>query len=424
MTRQRKKPKVLVVSGVMPYPRTAAQQVRVYNTLVALRPAFDITFLTLCKPGEVDRAQREMASVADSLITLPSVTQRHGAARAWHKLAGAVYSLVTGLKASNYILGEVELAPQRIAAHCRGPYDLVLFEYWHTYANVRQFRQIGIPCVLDMHDVLWQAYDSQLAGSRSPWVRSLRARRVRAYRRREEAAWMEFDALIAISAGEAAYTRSVVPGKPVLVAPMGIDLSKWSYSWSATMPRRVAFYGSLGGSLNHQSVLRCARRIMPLIWQHVPDTEFWIVGANPSADVIALQADPRIHVTGFAPDVASVLATMRVVLCPWRGTFGFRSRVVEAMAVGTPVVATPDAVFGMGLEGGQGLLLAEQDGALAEQCRMLLQDDAMAQQMSLRARAQIEERFGFDVTYGSLAEELRTFVEQGAMSAGLNPCPR
>jgi hypothetical protein len=76
------------------------------------------------------------------------------------------------------------------------------------------------------------------------------------------------------------------------------------------------------------------------------------------------------------------------------------------------------------LEGGQGLLLAEQDGALAEQCRMLLQDDAMAQQMSLRARAQIEERFGFDVTYGSLAEELRTFVEQGAMSAVLNPCPR
>jgi hypothetical protein len=84
--------------------------------------------------------------------------------------------------------------------------------------------------------------------------------------------------------------------------------------------------------------------------------------------------------------------------------------------VGTPVVATPDAVFGMGLEAGQGLLLADQDGTLAEQCRMLLQDSAMAQQTSLRARAQVEERFGFDVTYGHLARELRAFVGKGTVS--------
>jgi glycosyltransferase involved in cell wall biosynthesis len=268
-----------------------------------------------------------------------------------------------------------------------------------------------------MHDVLWKSYDSQLATLAAPWTKPFRARRVRAYQRREEAAWMEFDALIAISAGEAAYARSVLPGKPVFVAPMGIDLAKWPYSWRPTTPPRVAFYGSLGGALNRQSVFRCVRQIMPLIWRDLPDTEFWAVGANPPADIVALQADPRIHITGYTQDVASVLATVRVVLCPWQGTFGFRSRLIEAMAVGTPVVATPDAVFGMGLEAGQGLLLAEEDGMLAEQCRILLQDGPMAQQMSLLGRAQVEERFGFDATYGHLAQELLAFVEKGAASA-------
>ena len=407
---QQQKPRLLVVSGVLPYPRTAGQEVRVYNTLVALRDLFDITLLTVCTPGEMARVEQETALLVDRLIALPLITQRHNAARAWHKLAGALYSLVTGLKSSNYILGQVELSPARLTAHCGGPYDLILYEYWHTHASVRWFHQAGIPCVLDMHDVLWQAYDSQLANSAPGWTGPVRSRRVRAYRRREEAAWTEFDALIAISPGEAGYVRSLLPEKPVILAPMGIDLTRWPYSWSPTTPGRVVFYGSLGGSLNRQCVFRCARQIMPLIWRDVPDAEFWIVGANPPPEVTDLQADSRIHVTGFVPDVASVLATMRVVLCPWRGTYGFRSRLIEAMAVGTPVVATPDAVYGMEMVDGEGLLLAEQDGMLAEHCRILLQDGGLAQQVSSRARAQVEERFSFDATYGKLAQELRAFL--------------
>src|SRR5438132_5073895 len=96
------KPRLLVVSAVMPYPRTAGQQVRVYNTLVALRPIFDITLLTFCAPGEAALAREETAPLVDRVIALPSITQRHGVARAAHKLAGALYSLGTGLKASNY----------------------------------------------------------------------------------------------------------------------------------------------------------------------------------------------------------------------------------------------------------------------------------------------------------------------------------
>jgi glycosyltransferase involved in cell wall biosynthesis len=404
------KPRLLVISGVLPYPKTAGQQVRVYNTLVALHPLFDITFLTVCQPGEAARIQREMELLVDRVIALPSITQRHIGARVWHKLAGKIYGLVTGLKPSNYVLGHVELSATRVAARCGGPYDVILHEYWHTHESTKAFRRTGVPCVLDMHDVLWQAYDSELANLVPAWAGLLRKRRVRAYRRREEAAWAEFAALIAISPGEAAYVKTVVPGKPVVVAPMGIDLSKWPYRWSPAAPGRVAFYGGLDGLLNRQSAFRCARQVMPLIWHHVPEAELWILGANPPPEITALQVDPRIHVTGFVHDVASALATMRLILCPWQGTYGFRSRLIEVMAVGVPVVATPDAVFGMGLHAGCGLLLAEDDRGLAEQCRILLLSRETAFEHSAGARRQVEERFGFDATYGHLARELYRLV--------------
>ena len=415
MTSQHK-PRVLVVSGVHPYPRTAGQQVRVYNTLLALHPIFDTTLLTVCAPGEATRTRRETAALVDRVIALPSITQRQGLARVWHKLAGMLYSVGTGLKASNYALGKVDLSAARVAAHCGGSYDVVLFEYWHTHESVRAFRRAGIPCVLDMHDVLWQAYESELTNLAPAWVKPFRKRRVRAYRRREEAAWTEFDALIAISAGEAAYARSVLPRKPIVVAPMGIDLTKWAYDWSPVTTPRVAFYGGLGGRLNCLSVLRCVQQIMPLVWRDVPDAEFWIIGANPPPEITALQANPRVHVTGFVRDVAKVLATMRVVLCPWRGTYGFRSRLIEVMAVGVPIVATPDAVFGMGLEAGPGLLLAEQDPMLADHCRMLLGNLGMARSQSLRARQQVEREFSFEATYGRLARELLQLVREAPAS--------
>ena len=152
---------------------------------------------------------------------------------------------------------------------------------------------------------------------------------------------------------------------------------------------------------------------MPLIWQHLPKAEFWIVGANPPQDVVALTRDSRVHVTGFVPDVAQVLSTMTGVLCPWRGTYGFRSRVIEVMALGVPVVATPDAVCGMGIERNKGISLFETDKELAECCLALIDQPDWARQQSRLAREQMVEKFGFDATYGRLAQELYKFACYG-----------
>src|SRR5262249_29035716 len=154
--------------------------------------------------------------------------------------------------------------------------------------------------------------------------------------------------VIAINHEELNYLRSATPSTTKLFhAAMGVDLALWPYSWSPSGKPCLAYYGGLGSPHNQADALACYQRLMPEIWRRFPDAEFWIVGGNPPETIRALGSDSRVKVTGFVENVQPVLSRMSLLLCPWSGIFGFRSRLIEAMALGVPVVTSPDAVYGM-----------------------------------------------------------------------------
>lgn len=408
-----RRPRLLIVSAVLPFPRRAGQNQRVYYTLRAARELFHLTFLTVADAARIDSMHAQLGELCEETIVLPSVYASNPAKRAWHRVLGALFTLRTGLKLSNYVVGQLELAPARVAAALDAAhFDCVLFEYWHAWQTVEVFRARGIPCVLDMHDVLWQSYARQLTARRGVpgWWKQ---RAIAAYRSAEEAAWQQFNALIAINAAECEYARKVVGGgKRIFYAPMGTDLAQWPYSWQPAQPPRIVYYGGLGSVHNQQDALRCYERIMPLIWEQHPQAELWLVGSNPPPALRALPAkDPRVMVTGFVECAQDILRTMTAVLCPWSGTYGFRSRLIEAMALGVPVVATPDAVYGMDMVPGQGLLLEAADDGLAKACISLIENADQACEHSQLARRQVEQKYSYEATYGRFAQELLEFTQ-------------
>jgi glycosyltransferase involved in cell wall biosynthesis len=400
------RPRLVVVSAAWPFPGIAGQQQRVRNKLLAWRNHFHLSFVTFAPGEHVSDVEERLREWVDEPLVLPSRYSRSHLTRLVYRFKGLLFSLRTGLKFSNYIIGQVELTPQRLALRLDSQdVDLALFEYWHSVNAVSYFRQRNIPTVLDMHDLLWQSFDQYLTRWYIP--HSLRHWAVRRYRRCEEAAWQAYDALIAINRAEYDAVHKLMPQKPLLYAPMGIDLQHWPYSWQPEFPPKIAYYGSLGSLRNQEGAWRVCQNVMPAVWQSYPQAELWIIGNNPSAEIEALPAsDSRLHVTGFVPDVKKILQRMTMVVCPWEGRFGFRSRFVEVMALGVPVVTTPDAVHGMGFEPGQGLYLGNDDEALSAHVLALLADpDRLAQASSL-ARRQVEEQFSFDETYGRLSREM------------------
>jgi len=412
------KPHLLVISHVLPFPGSAGQQRRVRYKLEAFRERFHVTFMTFAPSGLINEVKNNLSEYCDGSIVLPSRYGTNTVSKRMHRILGYIYSLTTGLKTSNYRIGKLEFAPERIA---RLPgldqVELVVYEYWHAVDSTGYFQSRGIPCVLDMHDLLWKSYQRQLQHKTIP--NALKERLLRQYRTHEHNAWKRFDALIAINQAEYDYVRTHIPDKLLFYAPMGIDVEAWRYSWAPSNPPRIAYYGNLKNPYNQIEALQCYNKIMPHVWNKFPQTEFWIIGAGPPAEIQTLASnDPRVRVPGYLDDIQTLLKTMHTVICPFEGQFGFRSRLIEAMALGVPVAATHNAVHGMNIIPNKGIFLSDNNVELGEHCLSIIGKSSFAIEQSHLARQQVTEQFSFEMTYGNLTKNLAGFVSEWSKKRG------
>jgi glycosyltransferase involved in cell wall biosynthesis len=109
---------------------------------------------------------------------------------------------------------------------------------------------------------------------------------------------------------------------------------------------------------NIDAVQWFARQVLPALRQHVPTARFWIVGSSPTHDVRELATLSGVQVTGRVADTRPWLASADVVVAPLRIARGIQNKVLEAMAMARPVVATPEAFEGVRALPGQDILLA------------------------------------------------------------------
>lgn len=406
------RPKILFISHVNPVNPRSGQQQRVHYSLKAARVFFHTTFLTLSSnlPEGLDQVNK----LCDETITLDPIlsTYKNKITYAFQYI---YFVFRTGLKKSNFIIGEVEFSSQRLESILKGRrFDYVLFEYWYAHKSVVIFKRFGIPCILDMHDVLWRAFEQQIKKRPLPFFCKERIKRL--YQQNEQTAWKSFDRIISINKFEQNIVKNVVPPNVIVdYIPMGIDLGIWEYLWKFINQghHRLGFYGGLSSKVNVDSALRCIDKIMPIIWETDPNAEFWLIGNRP-ADVLLQRAsqESRIKITGYVEKVHTVIAEMGVVLCPWEGVFGFRSRIIEVMAVGVPLVVSEDAIAGMGITE-HAIKIGRTDTELANIALEILENEKTAQQMSLLARQDVEQKYSFESTYLDYFENLAKSLEVG-----------
>ena len=148
-------------------------------------------------------------------------------------------------------------------------------------------------------------------------------------------------------------------------------------------------------------------KAMPVIRAHRPDARFAIVGRNPTAEVEALaSADPSVIVTGGVDDVRGWLAAADVVVAPLRIARGVQNKVLEAMAMARPVVASVQAAEGISAEPGRDLLVGRDAAEEAALVLDLLAAPERARAMGLAARARVIDAYGWDAAMAPLAQML------------------
>jgi sugar transferase (PEP-CTERM/EpsH1 system associated) len=137
--------------------------------------------------------------------------------------------------------------------------------------------------------------------------------------------------------------------------------------------KRIAvFTGAMDYFANAQGVQRFAEEIWPEVKKNVPSAEFWIVGGNPGKDVEALQAVEGVVVTGYVDDIRPYLKHSNVVVVPLQLARGVQNKVLEALAMDLPVLATPQALQGLdGALPGSATSISDADIFSEEVCRAL-----------------------------------------------------
>jgi sugar transferase (PEP-CTERM/EpsH1 system associated) len=274
----------------------------------------------------------------------------------------------------------------------------------------------GLMRILDMVDVdsaKWSAYaETARFPARHVWARE--ARTLLAFERRAAA---RFDYSLFVSEPEWRHFLRLAPeaaGRTGWIGN-GVDSQHFSPAHAFPPPFTAAgadlvFTGRMDYRPNIDAVRWLAREVLPVVRRRVPAACFWIVGAAPAGEVCALAAMPGVRVTGRVPDTRPYLAAADVVVAPLRIARGTQNKLLEAMAMARPVVATPQAFLGVQAEPGRDILLASGIDQTAQGILEVL--DGRHPTMGAAARRAVEAAHQWPVTLRPLDRILGTAVPE------------
>ncbi len=193
----------------------------------------------------------------------------------------------------------------------------------------------------------------------------------------------------------------------LVVVPNGVDLDYFKPPDVAREPATLVFSGKMSYHANVAAALDLATQVMPLVWQQLPQARLVIAGKDPTPKLLALTSDPRITVTGTVPDLRPYLAQATVAISPMRYGVGIQNKVLEAMAMATPVISTPQAVSALQIQAGQEALVAETPADMAQAVVRLLSNQPLARQVGQAGRRYVETEHDWRV----IAAKLETIYQ-------------
>jgi len=224
--------------------------------------------------------------------------------------------------------------------------------------------------------------------------------RLRGYERR---ACLTADRVVAVSETDAAALCRLESGLSPVVVPNGVDMAFYTApspplkAQQAPGPLDLVFTGKMDFRPNVDAVLWFAQEVLPLLHPSSPDSRFWVVGQNPHPRLAALTDHRDVVVTGRVEDVRPYIAAAGVYVVPLRIGGGTRLKVLEAMAMGKPVVSTRLGCEGFELVPDRELAIADTPAEFASTVLALLGDPDRRERLGQAARRFAGSRYDWSV---------------------------
>ncbi len=361
---------LLFLSHRIPYPPDKGEKIRAFHILRHLARRHRIHLGCLIDAPEDWRHVADLREFCADLACFPL----H---RRWRRLA-ALTKMRPGRALTRDYFHHRGLARWVEDKFAGGISDV--FVYSSAMAPYAMGRRGGRR-VLDMVDIDSEKFRAYAQASAWPG-RWLYAREARTLLALERAAAADFDQTLLVSAAECAHFAALAPELGGRVTPLanGVDLARFAPDLGLPnpypgAPPAIVFTGTMDYRPNEEAVIWFAEQVLPALRMAASGgvaPDFYIVGARPGAALRRLARRPGVVVTGRVADTRPYLAHAALVVAPLHIARGVQNKVLEAMAMARPVLATPAAFEGITATPGRDLLVAEDAPAMIREARAVL----------------------------------------------------
>ncbi len=221
------------------------------------------------------------------------------------------------------------------------------------------------------------------------WFKQAQLRMARSYE-----SWMfeGYDRVVVLTDLDAQMLKTLNPHLPLVVIPNGVDVEYFSPTDYEPEEPTLFFLGNYDYAPNLDAALRLVRNIFPRIKEKTPTARLYLVGSNPTPELCSYASD-HVEITGRVPDIRPYFEYSMIFVSPLQLGAGIKNKVLEALAMQTPVVATPLSCDGIPVEHGLHVMIGKTDDELVDHIFRLLRDPQLRQRLRQAGRQLIQQQF-------------------------------
>jgi len=383
--------KILFLANRVPYPPYRGDKLKIYNLAKRLQGRHELHLLTFAQNEEDLGYKKELEKVFSEVhfVYLPK----------WRSALNCLAGLWDTKPLQVLYFQSAELQQQLDALIAKYKYDAVHVQHLRMspYLSGRK----DVPRILDLPDAFslyWERRKSVKRGLLTAIFENQEQARVLKY----EAVIRDYNLALVCSAEDLAYLEEKHQSHNLRLLPNGVDLETFAArDHDYTHNNTILFTGNMDYAPNVDAVVYFKESILPLIRAKFPEAEFIIAGQRPVKKVQELAGD-GVVVTGFIKDLAKTYNSASVVVAPLRFGAGTQNKVLEAMAMGVPVVCSNIGFAGLGILSGEGAIMQTGPSEFANSVIELLSSSVLRQSTGEAGMKLVKSHFDWDIIASTL----------------------
>lgn len=376
--------KILMLTPYLPFPLHSGGQIRSYNLLKNLSKKHQVTLFSFIRSSTEKKYIKELKKHCHKV----KVFKRR---KAWDP-RNIILSALTPYPflVSIYLSSSVKKA---VAKELNSQtYDLIHAETFYVMPNLPN--SVSLPTLLVEQTIEYLVYQRFIENSKLFFLKPLLYFDVFKIKFWEKHYWQKATRLVAMSVSDKNMMSKSVKHKKVDVVANGVDVEHFNKvkPQKPTIPT-ILFVGNFKWLPNKDAAKFLVTKIWPKIKEKLPQAKLWIVGRNPTPDIINLSQRGSINITGDIDDIRTAFSRSHLMLAPIRNGRGTKYKVLEAMASRVPVVTTRLGIEG--IKAKDSVIVAESADNLASNTIKVLTNPKFAESMAKEAQAIVYQSYNW-----------------------------